>query len=223
MQDASSASRDSGATWAGVVGTVVVLSILDLIGLLAAFGPGWTKDFLTGPAAGWAQAIGGIAAVIAAFQVGRRQMEHALRLEQDRREHERRRQLLTIDALFANAMGVCLTFQRLWARAGDGPPSQFRAEFWTDARNAIARVDPMSCPSPDVVVYLTQAPRTLDELRGLYESYVDQHRTSFGTGTPLREAFQRAARELSDGVQATLDYMRRGRADLAKALNGQAN
>jgi hypothetical protein len=85
--------------WVVILGTLVVLGLLASLGLIAAGGWEWFAKFLEGSAASWAQAVGGVAAVFAAFEVGRAQIRAGRALEQTKRAADETHRLVVIHAL----------------------------------------------------------------------------------------------------------------------------
>ena len=95
--------KRESAGWETALGVAIILTLFAALGLVAGFGWKGFTEFLSGPAAGWVQAVGSIVAVIGAGHLGRQQIVAAredaerARLEAD---DERLRQVLCV-AIYA--------------------------------------------------------------------------------------------------------------------------
>lgn len=64
--------------WASPVGaTILAIVFLAILAIGSAFGPDFSQKFINGPAAGWVQAIGSIAAIVGSYHLGARNFEQA--------------------------------------------------------------------------------------------------------------------------------------------------
>lgn len=84
--------------WAPPLGTIIVLALLVSFALIASGRGDWFSAFLSNEGAGWAQAIGGVLAIVGAYRMGRAQIDADRALETSRRAHEDYRRLMVIDA-----------------------------------------------------------------------------------------------------------------------------
>lgn len=154
--------------WAAPLGAAIVVILIGTVALIALGGVNWFRDFLGGSASGWAQAVGSVLAVAAAFKVGNAQVAAGRRLESERRAHDDIRRLETIRGLLSNAQGLCEAVAQCWNSERLVPVAGFKAEYVRDARKSIAAIDPFQSPAPLVVIYLAQIPRELQQLESAY-------------------------------------------------------
>ena len=115
-------------TWSGAIGAGVVLTLIALIALTAIGGWPWVAKFLESSAPAWIQAIGSVAAIIAAVLIVQRQ--HALEIERrhnvERAEQQRRTRTLRV--VFFSAARACEDVARqignkhqVWSLKADDP------------------------------------------------------------------------------------------------------
>jgi len=144
--------QSAGEAWAPVFGSVVVGSILLLILATALAGWPWVESFLTSSAPAWIQAVGSVAAIVAALAVVQRQ--HSLELE--RREADdhttQLRRARTLRVIFLSAARVCEDAAR-----AVGSPHQtwkFRAEELREARSRLLAIDPLLVPDGGLLLII---------------------------------------------------------------------
>lgn len=89
--------------WPAGIGMAIVASLIGLLALNAAGGWLWTAKFLESSAPAWVQAVGSIAAIVAAFRV--LQVQHLQQLQRDN-ETERRNKIQKLKAIVALIQGV---------------------------------------------------------------------------------------------------------------------
>jgi hypothetical protein len=147
-------SRPDSATdlWASAFGSVVVGSLLVLILFTGLAGWSWVAKFLESSAPAWIQAVGSVAAIVAALAVVQRQ--HSLELK--RREREdltaqlRRARMLRV--LFFSAARVCEDVARRI-----GKPHQtwkICAEELREVRSRLLAVDPLLVPEGGLLLLI---------------------------------------------------------------------
>jgi hypothetical protein len=136
-------SRPDSTTdvWVSAFGSVVVGSILLLLMFTAFAGWSWVVQFLESSAPAWIQAIGSVAAIVAALAVVQRQ--HSLELK--RREKEdltiQIRRARSLRVLFYSAARTCEDVARRV-----GKPHQtwtFQAEELREVRRRLLAIDPL--------------------------------------------------------------------------------
>ena len=88
------------------IGAVVIVLLFTSLGLIAGGGWSWFKGTLESAAPAWIQAIGSIAAIFAAAEIGRRQARAASDLEAKKRADAEIQKLKIIMALMARAHGL---------------------------------------------------------------------------------------------------------------------
>lgn len=93
--------------WLTVFGSVVVGSILALLLLTAFAGWPWVARFLESGAPAWIQAVGSVAAIVAALAIVQRQ--HTLELQRRQKEDHtiQLRRARTLRVIFFSAARVC--------------------------------------------------------------------------------------------------------------------
>lgn len=137
-----SANKQSASeVWAPVFGSIVVGSILLLIVATALAGWPWVASFLNSSAPAWIQAVGSVAAIVAALAVVQRQ--HSLELK--RREADdhttRLRRARTLRVIFLSAARVCEDVARAIGRSHQ--TWKFKAEELREARSRLLAIDPL--------------------------------------------------------------------------------
>jgi hypothetical protein len=138
---ASSRSQSTSEVWASAFGSVVVGAILVLILFTAFAGWPWVAKFLESSAPAWIQAVGSVAAIVAALAVVQRQ--HALELQRREREDHtiQLRRARTLRVIFLSAAKACEDVARVI-----GKPHQtwkFRAEELREVRSRLLSIDPL--------------------------------------------------------------------------------
>ncbi len=98
MKKISSTDKAATFDWPAGIGMAIVASLIGLLTLNAAGGWLWTVKFLESSAAAWVQAVGSIAAIVAAFRV--LQVQHLQQLQRDN-ETERRNKIQKLKAIVA--------------------------------------------------------------------------------------------------------------------------
>lgn len=106
--------RDEPA-WAEAVGVAASLTLLLSLALVAAGGWSWFKTLLESAAPAWIQAVGSVAAIIAAAAIARQQASSARRLEAEKQAAAEVQKLKIVLALMARAHGlsndICRAFE----------------------------------------------------------------------------------------------------------------
>ncbi|MEL4180325.1 hypothetical protein [Roseateles sp. PN1] len=157
--------------WLAPLGAGLTLLILASFLLVAAGGWEWFAGFLTGQASGWAQAFGSIAAILAAYKMGRHQIEADRLLEASRRAAEDSRRLMIIDAMLAN-VGTSLSplIEKL---PQDRIPVRYFCvvDHLAHTCKVVKSIDLFQCPSPEVATELAYLPTILDHLFIAIEQY----------------------------------------------------
>lgn len=145
-------SQSLSETWASVFGSVIVGSILILILFTSVAGWDWVAKFLESGAPAWIQAVGSVAAIVAALAVVQRQ--HALEMHRREREDQvsqlRRARILRI--IFFSAARACEDVARRV-----GKPHQtwkFLAEELREVRSRLLAVDPLLVPDGGLLLII---------------------------------------------------------------------
>jgi len=193
--------------WAPGLGAGIVVAILVTLALVAVFGVTWVGSFLNGQAASWAQAIGAVVAIVAAYRLGRVQIHADRVLEAERRAQDDLRRIGTIDALLTNAEALCVRYKDVWDGRNGIPVSGPFGDYLSDCRAGIASIDPFECPATDLVIYLAQIPRELDEFRLAHEEY----RAAFLRQGESRKSIQETFPELNTKLTRVIENIRDAR------------
>ena len=150
----SEADPRSEGTWSGVVGATVVLTLLALIVLTAIGGWPWVAKFLESSAPAWIQAVGSVAAIIAAVLILQRQ--HLLEIERRRSaEHsELQRRARTLRVVFFSAARTCEDVAR--EISGQSPTWSLLAERLQEGRSRLLSIDPMLIPHGGLMLLIEE-------------------------------------------------------------------
>ena len=163
-------SNDENAL-AAALGSVLVFCIIAGLLATAMIGPEKTWVLVTSSGAAWIQAIGSVAAIFVAIDVSRRQRDADRALEQDRNSEAKFAKIRVIDSLLEvmeKAAKLCRDHHQSWPQI---PVPDLYIEKIDVASNALAKLDPYTCP-PELVepLLLHLFPRPCDTLiRSLQE------------------------------------------------------
>lgn len=150
----SSQSDSPNDVWASAFGSVVVGSILVLFLFTAFAGWSWVAKFLESSAPAWIQAVGSVAAIVAALAVVQRQ--HSLELT--RREKDdltaQLRRARSLRVLFYSAARTCEDVARRI-----GKPHQtwnFQADELREVRARLLAIDPLLVPEGSLLLIIEE-------------------------------------------------------------------
>jgi hypothetical protein len=134
------------ASWAPMFGAAILLTLLGSLALIAAGGWNWFATFLSTSASGWAQAIGGVLTVIAAFRVGRAQINATVALANAQQAESDLRMVALVDSSLLYLQGA-MSLYRLGA-SPDFPyvPAGTR-EGINESSALLRRLDLFKCPT----------------------------------------------------------------------------
>lgn len=171
----NAARADSSEAWASALGVILVLSMFASLALIAAGGWPWFQKFLESSAASWTQAIGSIAAILAAVYLGQAQRASDRALERTRLNQDERKKVLVIDALLeALESGVNLAKKQFTDYPGM-PVYPYYAERVRTASHALSKIDLFACPAQIIQSLLhlfpTPCENLLETLRRFGESF----------------------------------------------------
>lgn len=150
----SSRSDSLNDVWASAFGSVVVGSIVVLLLFTAFAGWSWVVKFLESSAPAWIQAVGSVAAIVAALAVVQRQ--HFLELK--RREKDdltaQLRRARSLRVLFYSAARSCEDVARRI-----GKPHQtwnFQADELREVRARLLAIDPLLVPEGSILLIIEE-------------------------------------------------------------------
>lgn len=151
---ASFGSQSTSEVWTSTFGGVVVGSILVLILFTALAGWPWVAKFLESSAPAWIQAVGSVAAIVAALAVVQRQ--HSLELQRREKDDHtiklRRARILRI--VFFSAARVCEDVAR---RIGEPHQTwKFRAQELQETRSRLLSIDPLQIPDGGLLLIIEE-------------------------------------------------------------------
>lgn len=149
-----------GRGWPAAIGAVIIIWPFLTLGLVAAGGWPWFQRFLESSAAAWIQTMGSIAAILAAAEIGRRQIAGQRQVERDRRDQEDRKRLLVIDALLEAIEATVAVAKRQYDEYPNIPIFAFHLDRMKNAADALTKIDLFSCPFCSTAT-LTFVPRTV--------------------------------------------------------------
>lgn len=138
------AAQSPGEPWSSALGAAVVLSLIVLLALTAIGGWPWVAKFLESSAPAWIQAIGSVAAIIAAILIVQRQ--HVLETErrQSAERSEQQRRARTLRVVFFSAARTCESVAR---RIGTRHQTwRIEAAELREVRSRLLSLDPMLVP-----------------------------------------------------------------------------
>jgi hypothetical protein len=98
---------DNRNWWAPMLGAAVVLWLLFSLAFVAVSGWNDYVQFLSGPAAAWVQALGSVAAIVAAIWIGQSQLSAARRLEAEKQDRADILKTEVLYSLFGEAEFLC--------------------------------------------------------------------------------------------------------------------
>jgi len=159
--------------WPAAIGALIVIGVLLTITLVAAGGWPWFQRFLESSAAAWIQAIGSIAAILAAAEIGRRQIVGQRQVERDRQGQEDRKKLLVIDALLEAVEATVVFAERQYDEYPNMPIFAYHLDRMKNAAHALARIDLFDCPPPVIQPLLRLFPAPCDGLLRAIQRFND--------------------------------------------------
>jgi hypothetical protein len=115
--------------------------------------------------------VGSVAAILAAYKMGRTQIEADRTLEASRRAYEDKRRLVAIDAMLANLESSIRPLRDGLAKLQIPTKSLCLPTQIADACKAIRAIDIYGCPSPDVIPLLALIPSQCDGLLAAMADY----------------------------------------------------
>jgi hypothetical protein len=128
-------------------GAVVILLLFASIGLISAGGWQWFKEMLENAAPAWIQAIGSIAAIFAAAEIGRRQARAASDLEAEKKAATEIQKLKIVMALMARANGLSNDICKAFATALFSDFDQVSPELMLDTHLALQALPIFEIPN----------------------------------------------------------------------------
>ena len=177
--------------WASAFGSVVVGSILVLLLFTAFAGWPWVAKFLESSAPAWIQAVGSVAAIVAALAVVQRQhsLELARREKDDLTAQLRRARSLRV--LFYSAARACEDVARRI-----GKPHQtwnFQAEELREVRARLLAIDPLIVPEGSLLLIIEECAMRLKSCALIVAGLETQRKKETEDG--IRVAVMATARE----------------------------
>ncbi|TDM06047.1 MAG: hypothetical protein C4K60_15400 [Ideonella sp. MAG2] len=147
-------SKSTNDVWASAFGSVVVGAIFILLLLTAFAGWSWVAKFLESSAPAWIQAVGSVAAIVAALAVVQRQ--HTLELKRRERDDftSQLRRARSLRVLFYSAARACEDVGRRI-----GKPYQtwsFLAEDLREVRARLLSIDPLLVPEGKLLLIIEE-------------------------------------------------------------------
>lgn len=146
--------------WASAFGSVVVGSILILLVLTAFAGWSWVAKFLESSAPAWIQAVGSIAAIVAALAVVQRQHSLELRRREKDDHTSQLRRARSLRVLFFSGARACEDVARRI-----GKPHQtwkFQAEELLEVRARLIAIDPLLVPDGKLLLIIEECAMRLN-------------------------------------------------------------
>ncbi|ROR21726.1 hypothetical protein EC845_2549 [Comamonas sp. BIGb0124] len=164
----------------------VVLSLF-FGGVVLAFYPGWSavgRWFGHDSAAAWVQAVGSVVAIIAAAGVAVYQVDHARRLEEDRRKTGEIQRLSVVVALMARSYGLAKDVVTAFRDPSDYHFSVIDTPLMRDTVETLRALPLFEIPGGMAAIDIRSTARYLDMLADNWESMVAEVQAS---GAPPSE------------------------------------
>lgn len=168
--------------WPAAVGAFIIVGIFLTIALVAAGGWLWFQKFLESSAAAWVQAVGSVAAILAAAEIGRRQIDGQRQMERDRQAQEERKKLLVIDALLEAIEETVIFTKKQHDEYPNMPVSAYHLGRMKNAADALAKIDLFNCPASVIqpLLHLFPAPcegllAVIQQFNESFDKLNDQH------------------------------------------------
>jgi hypothetical protein len=177
--------------WSAVVGAAVVLGLLTLVALSALGGWSWMARFLESSAPAWIQAVGSVAAIVAALMVVQRQ--HALELARRQvvEQSDLQRRARTLRVVFFSAARTCESVARQIGR--EHITYRLEAAELREVRARLLSIDPMQVPQAKLLLLIEQCTMRLQSCAPIVEEL--QTPRSPRIHDAVRGAVMAAARE----------------------------
>lgn len=144
--------------WLAAVGMALVVGLVCLFALNAAGGWAWTAKFLESSAAAWVQAIGSVAAIIAAIAVVNKQ--HVLEIHR-RKENDRIASIQRMRALSVIFFSIASKCETASNQIEKNFSTTLIIEILRDARVRLISIDPFSIPNNSLLLILERASSNL--------------------------------------------------------------
>lgn len=185
--------------WSALIGAGTVLGLISLIALTAVAGWPWVSKFLESSAPAWIQAIGSVAAIVAALAVVQRQ--HTLELKRRKADEraEQVRRLRTLRVVFFSAARTCESVAR-----SIGHPHVYwplEAAQLREVRLRLLSLDPMQIPLGKLVLLIEECVMRLQNCAKLVEELATPRPKD--VEEVIRHALMKAARECWLGLYET--------------------
>lgn len=177
--------------WLLALGSLTVVALLTLFALSAIAGWPWVGDFLRSSAAAWVQAIGSVAAIVAALGVVQRQhhLEVSRREQTERLEQQRRARSLRV--VFFSAARTC---EEVGRKIGDEHVSwNVASEELKEARSRLLSIDPLQVPDGGLLLIIEECTMRLHSCSILVEQLSTPRSQKIQEG--VRMAVMAACRE----------------------------
>lgn len=199
-------------SWPAAMGALIVVGLLLALGLVAAGGWPWFQRFLETSAAAWIQALGSIAAILAAAEIGRRQIAGQREMERDRQDQEDRKKLLVIDALLEAIEATVALTKKQYEDYPQMPIFAYHLDRINNAADALSKIDLFNCPPPVVQPLLHLFPAPCENLLAAIRRFND----SFDK---LEERHEKYWPSVSNSFTVTELFLKNARTACHSALN----
>jgi hypothetical protein len=184
-------SHNSEDHWSPAIGAAVVLGLLTLMSLTAIGGWPWVARFLESSAPAWIQAVGSVAAIVAALMVVQRQ--HTLELARRKvvEQSDLQRRARTLRVVFFSAAKTCESVARQIGK--EHITYRLEAAELREVRARLLLIDPMQVPQAKLLLLIEQCTMRLQSCAPIVEEL--QTPRSQRIQDAVRGAVMAAARE----------------------------
>lgn len=173
----------------GTAGAAVGAAVLSVLfgGLALAIYPGWDsvgRWLVSDSVAAWVQAVGSIVAIIAATGIAVYQVDHARRLEEDRRKASEIQRLSVVTALMARSYGLAKDVVTAFREPSDYHFSVIDAALMRDTVETLRAIPLFEIPSGMAAIDVRSTARYLSLLADNWDGLNEAVRESGNPPSP---------------------------------------
>lgn len=214
--------RNGVPVWLHSAAAAVVLFILVTVVVRATGNVESFHSFLTNSGPAWIQAIGSIAAIIAAASIANAQASSARQLETERRAAEEIRNLEVIKALMARSIGLANDVVKATSSQLPTDYIQITAPLMTDTSKTLQALPIFEIPDGLLALDVLTVGRALDSLADLTETIKSEIRDHGPIDAPSTDEFSNLGNEILAISQAAFDETNRLIRTRKASLNASA-
>lgn len=214
--------RSGVPVWLLSAAAAVVLFILVTIVVRATGSVDSFQSFLTTSGPAWIQAIGSIAAIIAASSIANAQASSARQLETERRAAEEIRNLEVIKALMARSIGLAKDVVKATSSQLPTDYIQITVPLMIDTSKTLHALPIFEIPDGLLALDVLTVGRALDSLADLTETIKAEMREHATVDVPSTDEYSNLGNEILEISQAAFDETNRLIRTRKSVLNASA-